>query len=72
MAKMYFGVYVCIDKCAELGAKLNLVRPGKITKRRRSEFTPIKSAEKRQRLYSESQTRQEYGACSSHFDGESF
>lgn len=55
MAKMFFSVKVAIDKCTELESKLNCVRPAKITKRRRSEYTPIQSAAKRSRSNSEPQ-----------------
>lgn len=72
MAKMFFSVYVCIDKCAELETKLNLSRPAKIKKRRRSEFIPIAPATKRQCSHSESQSRQEYGDCSHHFEDDEF
>lgn len=53
MAKMFLGVYVSIEKCAELEAKLRVVRPGKIVKRRRSEYIPIQPAPKRQRSHSQ-------------------
>lgn len=52
---MFFSVKVAIDKCTELESKLNCVRPAKITKRRRSEYTPIQSAAKRSRSNSEPQ-----------------
>lgn len=70
MAQLFFSLYVSIDKCTELETKLKSVRLGKIVKRRRSEYIPINSVKKRQRLYSESQVQEEYRAGLSHFDAD--
>lgn len=69
MAKMFFSAYVCIDKCADLETKLNLVQPGRIIKRRRSEFMPIQPAKRYQRLSSQT-TRQENSAGPSNFEND--
>lgn len=67
---MFLSVYVSIRKCIELEQKLFSVRPAKIAKRRRSEFAPIKSAEKRHCSLSVSHARPVHDA--GHFDDEEY
>lgn len=69
MAKMFFSAHILVEKCAELESQLSSVRPAKIVKRRRSEYTPIQSAAKRPRSLSQPQL-QPIGTSDFEDDGE--